>query len=58
METTNGVRLDATVTLDHSATRGLRDRLEAIGGRLDVVSVAGAGTTLTAVLPCRKVARA
>ncbi len=30
----------------------LRDRVEALGGRLDVRSAPGAGTTVTAVLPC------
>jgi signal transduction histidine kinase len=32
--------------------RGLRDRVEAIGGRLSVHSPAGGGTTLTAEIPC------
>jgi signal transduction histidine kinase len=31
---------------------GLKDRIEALGGRLDVVSPAGGGTTLTANIPC------
>ncbi|MBO0789207.1 MAG: GAF domain-containing sensor histidine kinase, partial [Actinobacteria bacterium] len=30
---------------------GLRDRVEALGGRLEIVSVAGAGTSLVATLP-------
>jgi signal transduction histidine kinase len=30
---------------------GLRDRVEAIGGRLEVVSRSGVGTTITALLP-------
>lgn len=30
---------------------GLRDRVEALGGRLEIVSVAGAGTSLAATLP-------
>jgi PAS domain S-box-containing protein len=33
--------------------RGLVDRVEALGGRLEVVSPAGGGTTLTAWLPAR-----
>jgi PAS domain S-box-containing protein len=32
--------------------RGLADRVEALGGRLDVSSPAGGGTTLRASLPC------
>ena len=36
-----------------SGLRGLRDRVEALGGHLDVDSPAGTGTTLTARLPCR-----
>jgi PAS domain S-box-containing protein len=36
-----------------SGLRGLRDRVEALGGELAVESPAGAGTTLTARLPCR-----
>jgi signal transduction histidine kinase len=32
--------------------RGLADRVEALGGRLHVVSPPGQGTTLTAELPC------
>jgi PAS domain S-box-containing protein len=35
-----------------SGLRGLRDRVEALGGELDVDSRDGAGTTLTARLPC------
>jgi len=35
-----------------SGLRGLRDRVEALGGDLGVESPAGAGTTLTARLPC------
>jgi signal transduction histidine kinase len=32
--------------------RGLADRVEALGGRLSVVSPPGQGTTLRAELPC------
>jgi PAS domain S-box-containing protein len=35
-----------------SGLRGLRDRVEALGGELDVDSREGAGTTLVARLPC------
>jgi PAS domain S-box-containing protein len=35
-----------------SGLRGLADRVEAIGGRLEIVSAAGAGTRVRAVLPC------
>jgi PAS domain S-box-containing protein len=35
-----------------SGLRGLRDRVEALGGELGLESGAGAGTTLTARLPC------
>jgi len=35
-----------------SGLRGLADRVEALDGRLHVVSPAGAGTIVTAELPC------
>jgi signal transduction histidine kinase len=35
-----------------SGLRGLRDRVEALGGELDLESREGDGTTLTARLPC------
>ena len=35
-----------------SGLRGLADRVEALGGRLEVVSPAGRGTVLTAEVPC------
>jgi signal transduction histidine kinase len=35
-----------------SGLRGLADRVEALEGQLHVVSPAGAGTTVTAVIPC------
>ena len=36
-----------------SGVRGLCDRVEALGGKLDLRSPAGAGTTLSARIPCR-----
>jgi signal transduction histidine kinase len=35
-----------------SGLRGLADRVEALEGRLRVSSDGGAGTTVTAVIPC------
>jgi signal transduction histidine kinase len=35
-----------------SGLRGLADRVEAVGGRIDVRSEPGAGTTLRAEIPC------
>ena len=35
-----------------SGLRGLADRVESLEGQLRVVSKAGAGTTVTAVIPC------
>ena len=37
---------------DGSGLRGLADRIAAQGGMLDIRSEPGAGTTLTAELPC------
>ncbi|MBD0290993.1 MAG: sensor histidine kinase [Thermoleophilia bacterium] len=37
---------------DGSGLRGLADRVEALGGRLVVASPAGAGTTVSAEIPC------
>jgi signal transduction histidine kinase len=37
---------------DGSGLRGLADRVEALQGRLRVVSPPGVGTTVTAELPC------
>jgi signal transduction histidine kinase len=37
---------------DGSGLRGLRDRVEALGGRLRVESAAGAGTRVLAEIPC------
>lgn len=41
-----------------SGLPGLRDRVEAVGGRLEVSSSPGAGTTLVATLPAGNLARA
>ena len=35
-----------------SGLSGLADRVEAIGGRLEIASPPGAGTRIRAVLPC------
>jgi signal transduction histidine kinase len=35
-----------------SGLRGLADRVEALEGQLRVVSAPGAGTTVSAVIPC------
>ena len=40
-----------------SGLRGLADRVEALGGRLTVSSPPGAGTVVTAELPCRTTAQ-
>jgi signal transduction histidine kinase len=37
-----------------SGLRGLADRVEALGGRLRVVSPAGGGTVIEAEMPCRQ----
>jgi signal transduction histidine kinase len=37
---------------DGSGLRGLADRVEAVNGRFEVSSAAGAGTTVLAVIPC------
>ena len=39
-------------TSQGSGLRGLADRVEAIGGRLEIASPPGAGTTVRAILPC------
>jgi signal transduction histidine kinase len=36
-----------------SGVRGLGDRVEALGGKLELRSPAGSGTTLSAHIPCR-----
>jgi signal transduction histidine kinase len=39
-------------TLKGSGLSGLSDRVDACGGQLQVISVSGRGTELSAVLPC------
>ncbi|WP_375479441.1 histidine kinase [uncultured Jatrophihabitans sp.] len=51
----SGFRADAVTT---HGLRGLADRLQALGGRLDVASTPGAGTTLVGVLPLDPAAEA
>jgi len=43
--------LDATMVATGSGLRGMRDRLELFGGRLELASQPGQGTRLTAVIP-------
>jgi signal transduction histidine kinase len=40
------------VPLERSGLSGLADRVEALGGRLRVVSPPGAGTRVLAEIPC------
>lgn len=42
----------ATTAGDGSGIVGLRDRVEAVSGRLDVTSPPGRGTTVSALIPC------
>ena len=58
----DGSRLVVTVSDDGaggadpsggSGLRGLADRVEALGGRLEVSSPSGEGTTVRAAMPCR-----
>ncbi len=43
----DGDGFDATTTGYGTGLQGMADRLEAIGGRLEVTSAPGAGTTIT-----------
>jgi signal transduction histidine kinase len=47
----DGQGFDPTDVAASSGLTGLRDRLAAIGGTLDVQSAPGSGTTLTAIVP-------
>jgi len=42
----DGVGFDTAAARNGSGLQGMSDRLDAIGGRLDVVSAPGAGTTV------------
>jgi signal transduction histidine kinase len=44
--------IGGATTINGSGLRGLADRVEALGGRLDVWSPAGGGTRLKARIPC------
>jgi signal transduction histidine kinase len=46
--------IDPTDVAASSGLTGLRDRLAAIGGTLDVQSAPGSGTTLTAIVPAHR----
>jgi signal transduction histidine kinase len=46
----NGRGFDPSTAV-RSGLRGLQDRVEALGGRLEVTSACGAGTTISASLP-------
>jgi signal transduction histidine kinase len=47
----NGVGYDARHTPMGSGLRNMADRLAALGGRLDIRSVPGQGTSITGLLP-------
>jgi signal transduction histidine kinase len=47
----NGVGYDARQTPMGSGLRNMADRLAALGGRLDIRSVPGRGTSVTGLLP-------
>ncbi len=49
--TDDGSGFDPTVNGHGSGLQGMADRLEALGGRLDVSSGEGHGTTISGVLP-------
>jgi signal transduction histidine kinase len=49
--TDDGVGFDRAAAREGTGIRGMADRLEAIGGRLDVRSSPGAGTVVSAVVP-------
>jgi signal transduction histidine kinase len=49
--TDDGSGFDPTVNGHGSGLQGMADRLEALGGRLDVRSAEGLGTTISGVLP-------
>jgi signal transduction histidine kinase len=47
----DGVGFDRTTAVYGAGLQNMKDRLEAVGGRLDVVAVAGKGTTVTGRIP-------
>lgn len=47
----DGVGFDATTTTRGAGLQNMEDRLEAVGGALDISSAAGAGTTLSGSIP-------
>jgi signal transduction histidine kinase len=47
----DGVGFDAAVTPSGTGLQGMADRLDAIGGRVEVTSAPGAGTSLRGVVP-------
>ncbi|MDP9297394.1 MAG: sensor histidine kinase, partial [Actinomycetota bacterium] len=47
----DGVGFDASSTGYGTGLQGMADRLDALGGRIDVRSVRGSGTTITGVVP-------
>jgi signal transduction histidine kinase len=49
----DGVGFDRRTTVYGAGLQNMRDRLEAVGGRLDVVAVPGKGTTVTGRIPQR-----
>jgi signal transduction histidine kinase len=53
----DGVGFDRTTTVYGAGLQNMRDRLEALGGRLDVVAVPGKGTTVTGRIPLRALER-
>ena len=50
----DGQGFDPTDVAASTGLTGLRDRLAAIGGTLDVRSAPGSGTTLTAIVPAHR----
>jgi signal transduction histidine kinase len=53
----NGVGFDLGTTTLGNGFMNMRDRLGALGGRLDVESTPGAGTTVRAIIPARPLAQ-
>jgi signal transduction histidine kinase len=49
----DGVGFDRTTTVYGAGLQNMRDRLEALGGQLDVVAEPGNGTTVTGRIPLR-----